>query len=483
MQLHLEFSFTVPEEGADRMGRLETDRGTVYQIAQWYPRVFVYDDVNGWNALPYLGQGEYYLEYGDFDVEITVPRDFIVAATGRIGNPEEVLTAEQRRRLERARGSAETVAIVGPDEVGRPGTRPEGAGPLTWRFAADSVRDFAWAASPAFIWDAAGWEGALVASYYPREGLGRPGRPGWEEATQFGRHSVRFYSETWERYPYPWIVNVAGPVLGMEYPGIVFCAVEARGAALFGVTDHEIAHQWFPMMVGSDERRHAWMDEGFVTFLGHYSANAFFSERGVERAGGPLSAEEIARVMRSPAGRQPIHTRADRIRRDALGFLAYRKPGAALVLLREVVLGPERFDPAFRAYIDHWRWKHPQPADFFRLMESAGGMELDWFWRGWVFGTGTLDQAIAGVERAGDTLRVAVENRGELVMPAVLQVNYADGTTERVEIPVEAWFTRNRFTATVVRDGAPAVRNVQLDPGKRLPDVDRTNNVWGRGVT
>lgn len=479
VRIHLEFAFRVPRQGADRTGRLEVERGTVYQIAQWYPRVFVYDDVNGWNALPYLGQGEWYLEVGSFDVALTVPRDFLVAATGRLENPAEVLTAEQRSRLERAAASQEAVAVVTAEEVGLPGTRPDGAATLTWRFRADSVRDFAWAASDAFLWDAAGWNGVVVSSLYPHEGLGTDRRPGWERATAFGLHAVRFYSERYGRYPYPHAVNVAGPVRGMEYPGIVFCSVEARGAALFAVTDHEFGHTWFPMMVGSDERRHAWMDEGLTTFMNYYSAVEFL---GDGRLLG-LSMDDVARLMASPGADQPVHTQADRVRREALGFLAYRKPAAALIVLREYVLGPERFDPAFREYIERWRWLHPQPADFFRTIEGVAGADLDWFWGGWFFGSGTLDQAIAGVAVAGDTVEVTVENRGELVMPAVVEVTFEDGSTERLRVPVQAWYTEEAFTARLIREGGGAVRNVQLDPARLLPDTDRTNNVWGRGVT
>lgn len=477
LELSMDFAFTVPQLGADRMGRFAAGQGTVYQIAQWYPRPFVYDDVRGWNVLPYLGQGEWYLEYGDFDVEITVPRSFVVVATGRLGNPEEVLTADQRARLERARRSAETVPIIGPEEVGRPGTRPAGEGPLTWRFTAEEVRDFAWAASPAFIWDAAGWEDVLLMSAYPREGLGSEGRPGWEASTAYVRHAVGHYSEMWHPYPYPVAINVAGAVTGMEYPMIAFCSVEARGRGLFAVTDHEIGHMWFPMLVGSDERRHFWMDEGIGSFLNHYSAREFFDG---ELQPLPVMADQMARAMRSALGGQPTMTPTDRTREQALGFIAYQKPGYALLLLREHVLGPERFDPALREYIRRWATRHPQPADFFRTVQDVAGEDLSWFWQGWFYGTGTLDHALTGVE-PGDTVRVTVQNRGELVMPVEVRVVFRDGTSETRRIPVEAWYGSERFVLRVPSEGRD-VRAVQLDPDGRLPDVDRQNNVWGRGV-
>ncbi|MEX2401392.1 MAG: M1 family metallopeptidase [Rhodothermales bacterium] len=468
VEVRLDFSFTIPEYGADRMGWLDVEQGTVYQLAQWYPRMFVYDDVQGWNVMPYLGQGEFYLEYGDFDLEITVPRDFIVAATGELRNPDVVLTATQRSRLDAARSSDETVTIVDVDEVGRASTRPNGTGPLTWRFRAENVRDVAWAASQAFIWDAAGWEDVLNMSFYPKEGLGTPDNPGWEESTEYVRHSVAHYSERWYPYPYPVAINVAGIVGGMEYPMIVFCSVRARDEALFGVTTHEIAHEWYPMIVGSNERRHAWMDEGFTTFINHYATEAFYGEEAASR----LSANYIAAGMQQ-VDDQPIYTAPDLIPRDGLGFLAYRKPGMGLYLLREYVLGPERFDAAFRAYTERWAYRHPLPSDFFRTIEDAAGEELGWFWNGWIFGTGTLDQRITNIEERDGTTLVTVEHGDGLLMPIELLVEYDDGSAERRRIPVEAFMHADAFTQTV--EGTDVSR-VTIDPNGMLPDVDRSNN-------
>ena len=476
LELSLDFAFTIPEYGADRMGWLEVEEGTVFELAQWYPRMYVYDDVHGWNPLPYLGLGEFYLEYGSFDVEITVPRDFLVVATGTLENPSRVLTGEQRRRLEEARNSAETVTIVGRDEVGTDGIRPEGEGPLTWRFRADSVRDFAWAASGAFIWDAASASepdgtSTLVMSAYPEEGLGGQGQTGWEKSTQFARHSIEFYSEFLAPYPYPVAINVAGVVGGMEYPMIVFCSVNARGRGLFGVTDHELGHEWFPMIVGSDERRWFWMDEGLNSFLGYYSARDYYGESFHGRTG----TGRIARMMASPIHDQPSMTRADRLRMYNFGFLSYRKPAAGLVMLREFVLGPELFDPAFEAYFQRWKYRHPKPADFFRTIEDVAGEELDWFWRGWFLTTDVLDQAVGEVTTSADTTRIVLENRKGLVMPLELEIGYADGSSERRRVPVEAWFTSDRHTVrTVGRD----VARVVIDPDRHLPDVERENNRW-----
>jgi hypothetical protein len=472
--IEVEWSFLVPEYGADRMGRLQGQDGWLYEIAQWYPRVYVYDDVHGWNPMPYIGQGEFYLEYGDFNVAITVPRDFIVAATGELTNAADVLTAEQQQRLERARTSEETVMIVAAGEIGGAATRPAGEAPLTWRFRASNVRDFAWAASRAFIWDAAGWEGVLLQSVYPREGVGTETSPGWEMSTQYLRHTIPHYSEEWFRYPYPTATNVAGIVGGMEYPMVVFCGVNARDQALFGVTDHEFGHSWFPMIVGSDERRYAWMDEGFNTFINHYSNLAYYGDDAQRSL--RTRAPYILEQMLAPTADQPIATEPDGIRPDALGFLAYRKPGYGLIVLRELVVGPERFDAAFRRYIDEWAYKHPQPADFFRSIEEGTGEDLGWFWKGWFYSTDLLDQAVDSVTTTQERTLVHLSNREGLVMPAVLEITFDDGTTETRRLPVEIWSLGDTFTYGF--DGTRPVRSVRLDPLDILPDVRAENDVW-----
>src|SRR5256884_8384228 len=258
-ELELAYRFEVPEHGSDRMGREQLTGGWLYEVAQWYPRVAVYDDVRGWNTEQYLGQGEFYLEYGDFDVAITVPRSFVVAATGTLLNPLEVLTGPQRARLAQAAKSDTTVAVIAKTEVGQTFTRPAGAGPtLTWHYSAKNVRDVAWAAAPNFIWDASGYAGVLIQSLYPPEA-----NAGWAGSTAYRRPPIKPNAATWFRYPYPTAINVAGPVGGMEYPMIVFCGHRAGDRNLVGVTTHELGHQWFPMIVGPNERLDACMAEGF----------------------------------------------------------------------------------------------------------------------------------------------------------------------------------------------------------------------------
>jgi hypothetical protein len=477
IDIEVDWSFVIPEYGADRMGRFHSVDGWVYEVAQWYPRMYVYDDVDGWNPMPYIGQGEFYLEYGDFDVTLTVPHDHIVVSTGELQNATDVLTSEQRARIERARKSADKVQVVSLNEVGKASARPAGDAPLTWHFTAKNVRDVSWASSRAFILDAGSWENVLLEAAYPREGLGTASNPGWENSIQYQRFTISHYSNEWLRYPYPKAINVAGVVGGMEYPMIVFCGVNARGFALLNVTDHELGHSWFPMIVGSDERRWAWMDEGFNTFINHYSNLAEYGE-----AARPLIAtrpENIAALMQSPTADQPIMTHPDFIRPAGLGFLAYRKPGYGLIMLRESILGKDRFDKAFRTYIDRWKYKHPKPWDFFRTIEDVSGEQLGWFWREWFYGTGTLDQAVVGVTSDSAGSHVALANRGEMVMPTVLELTFSDGGTARVTIPVETWSLSDTYTYDV--GGGRTVTAVRIDPAKVYPDTDTSNNTWRLG--
>jgi hypothetical protein len=470
------WSFQIPRNGSDRMGREEVDRGTLFLVAQWYPAVAVYDDVHGWNTLPYLSVGEFYFDFGSFDVRLTVPRTHIVSATGLLQNPGEVLTPTQTQRLALAATRPETTSIISENEVGTPDTRPAGDAPtLTWRFKADQIRSFAWASSRAFLWDAAGAQGlshpVLAQSFYPREAIQT-----WSKATEYLRFSIEHYSRDWFEYPYPVASNINGPVPGMEYPMIIFCAAREDPKDLFGVTTHEIGHNWFPMTVNTDERRHAWMDEGFNTFINFYAHKAYFHQDSPDDAGMDHAAADTLQGQM-----QPIETPPDSVWHGRLGYLAYGRPATTLRLLREVVLGPERFDGAFRSYIRRWAFKSPRPADFFRSMEDASGMDLAWFWRGFVLEPGVLDQSVVGVaDPAGDSpAKVAIFNRGTQVMPVRLRVTLADGTSRDVSLPVQIWATTNQWVAPVDTGGQPIDR-VELDPDGLLPDIDRSNDLWPR---
>ena len=481
LELDIGWEFTVPEKVFRRFGIEKVEQGTIFEIAQWFPALAVYDDVHGWNTLPYLGTGEFYTNFGDFDVKLTVPREQVVVATGELQNAGECFTPEQVERLQRARSSAETIVIRGADEVGQPESRPAGEGALTWHFKAKDVRTFAWACSEAFILDAAGLDGVLLQSAYPKEAV-----PLWESSTQMLRKAIDGYNRRWFRYPYPVATNVNGIEGGMEYPMIVFCKDRKGEESLYGVTTHEIGHNWFPMTVNTDERRHAWMDEGFNTFINHYSRADWFGDEGEQQ-------EKNRKVRGDPAAFAPsmlnadlvpIDTPADQLPRRLLGQLEYTKTAVALVLLREQVLGPERFDAAFREYIRRWAFRSPRPADFFRTMEDAAGADLAWFWRGWFLGTGYLDQAVDSVTQAtpernnqpAQPARVTLANRGELVMPVVLRLRFADGTEETRRLPVQEWFLTNRISEPVKTE-QPIV-SVEIDPEQEFPDVDRGNNVW-----
>jgi len=472
--LEIGYSFQVPEHGADRMGREQFPEGWLYEIAQWYPRLAVYDDVRGWNTEQYLGQGEFYLEYGDIDFAITVPRGFIVAGTGRLTNPLEVLTAQQRARLARALLSDSTVAIIAKNEVGQRSARPAGAGAtLTWRFSAHNVRDVAWAAAPNFIWDASGWNGILMQSFYPPVADSI-----WRESTRMVRHSIKHYSEKWFSYPYPTAINVNGPVGGMEYPMIVFCANRRSREGLFGVTTHELGHEWFPMVVGNNERLYAWMDEGFNTFINIYSARTYFPDHAWLRTRGQA---ELWAQFAATGRDEPGITPADRVTPELLGQVAYNKPATGLYLLRHAILDSTRFDSAFREYIRRWAFKHPTPADFFRSMEDGVGEDLSYFWRGWFLRTDVVDQAVDSVRTSRDSsgttyTTIYLSSPGGLPMPVDLRLTFADGSLENTRLPVEAWFEGNHFT--YVRIFPKELVKIEIDPDKNFPDVRRQNNTW-----
>jgi hypothetical protein len=471
--LELGYAFPVPEHGSDRTGRERFAAGWLYQIGQWYPRLVVYDDVRGWNTEQYLGQGEFYLEYGDFDVALTVPRSFVVAATGTLANPTEVLTAPERARLAQAAKSDTTVPIIAKTEAGQPFTRPAGAGAtLTWHFLAHNVRDVAWAAAASLIWDASGYGGALIQSLYPPEA-----NADWARATEYARHTIKHYSEKWFPYPYPTAITVAGPVGGMEYPMIVFCSHRSGQRGLFQVTTHEQGHEWFPMVVGSNERLYAWMDEGFNTFINIYSELTFYHDSFPPGQG---LAAQWARFAATRLDEPPILP-ADRVAPELLGQVEYLKPATGLYLVRHQILDDTtRFDTAFREYIRRWAYKHPTPADFFRTMEDVLGEDLSWFWRGWFYRTDVVDLAVDSVrtrtDSSGTTAAVYLSSRGELPMPLDLRLRYANGKSEDVRLPVEIWFLGNRYTYR--RKIAADLVGVEIDPRQNLPDVRRENNVW-----
>jgi len=483
LQIHIRYHYAIPGAFGGRTSWVAARQGEIYDIAQWYPRMAVYDDLRGWDTQPYLGN-EFYLEYGRFDYYVTVPADMLVAGSGELVNPGEVLGQPMLERLKTARGADNTVVIRSAAEVDAAVKAAAPAARRTWHYRMDQTRDVAFSASRAFIWDAArinlpGGGHSLAMSFYPAESQGATA---WGRSTEYLKAAVEEFSRRWFVYPYPVAVNVAGGSSGMEYPGMLFDGIEDAGKELFWITAHEIGHTWFPMVVGFNERRNAWMDEGFNTFIDVYESDAFENgvygpKRDPEYApGGGNPVDEIVPVLTDP--KAPILlTRADAIQEKYRHPVTYFKSALGLILLREQVLGPGRFDWAFRKFIHDWAFKHPSPSDFFRAMESEGGEDLSWFWRGWYFNNWTLDMAIENVTYADGEARITIENRGRLVLPATVEVAFRGGATRRVTLPAETWIQKTAYTLRLASN-EPAIA-VIIDPDHVLPDVDRSNNQWG----
>ena len=482
LKITIAYAFNIPEYGADRQGRLQTKNGEIFEVAQWYPRMAVYDDVEGWNTLPYMS-AEFYLEYGNFDYTLNVPANFLVGGSGELVNGAEVLTGTQQRRLAQAATSDKTVLVRTPEEVTQAGSRPSGRNNrLTWHFKCQRARDVAWAASAAFAWDAArmnlpSGRKSLAMSLYPAEAAGDTA---WSRSTEYVKKSIEFNSKQWYEYTYPVATNVAGVVGGMEYPGIVFCGARSKKGDLWGVTDHEFGHNWFPMIVGSNERKYPWMDEGFNTFINILSTKNF--NNGEYKA----SADEEDRAslgilysLLDPNADVP-YTVPDVTQARNLGFAAYSKTGYGLYLLRQEILGPARFDYAFRTYIQRWAFKHPTPRDFFRTMNNVAGEDLNWFYHEWFFENWLLDQAVTTVAYVNQDpakgALITIENRGQAAMPVTAEVKETNGKTTTVHLPVEIW--QRGDTWTFRYNSTSPLTQVTLNPTNILPDVNRNNNAW-----
>ena len=540
------------------------DDNYLYEVASWFPRAAAYYDVMGWQNKPFIGSGEFTLEFGDYDVKITVPADHIVAATGVLQNAKKVLTKTQRKRLDKAKTAKKPVLIVTVDEA-LENEKSRASTTKTWHFKAKNVRDFAFASSRKFIWDAQGYKhnrtNTMAMSYYPNEG-----NPLWEKySTEAIIHTMEQYSKYTFDYPYPVSISVNGPVGGMEYPMITFNGPRPTldkktgektyshrtKYGLVGVIIHEVGHNYFPMIVNSDERQWTWMDEGLNTFV-QFLAEQAWEEGYPSRRG---HAHNITEYMKS-TNQVPIMTNSESILQ--FGNNAYGKPATALNILRETIMGRELFDFAFKEYAQRWKFKRPTPADFFRTMEDASGVDLDWFFRGWFYTTDHVDIELGSIhlyrpdsqnpdteeawERAldnekpefisdilnkGQWVRTQdkpelldfynehdkftatnaarnkynsrykkleqwqkdllvndsnfyikdLVNKGGLVMPILLDVTYADGTTEHVRIPAEIW-RRNatKVSKLLIRD--KEITSIVIDPKWETADVDVNNNYW-----
>jgi hypothetical protein len=515
-----------------------------YTIAQFYPRMAVYDDVEGWQNKQFLGRGEFALSFGNFEVAMTVPEDFIVGATGTLQNPKDVLTSKEQLRFEKAKQSFEDPVIIVTQEEAIQKEAHKKRGKATWTFKADSVRDFAFAASRKYIWDAMAVDlngkKSLAMSYYPKEG-----NPLWEShSTRAVRQTLITYSRHTIDYPYPVAISVHAASVGMEYPMICFNfgRPEADGTytdetkwRMISVIIHEVGHNFFPMIINSDERQWTWMDEGLDSFVQSIATKEYDSDFPVGR-GAP---EQIIPYMSGEQGLlRPIMTNSEQILQ--FGNNAYAKPATALSILRETVMGPELFDYAFKKYAERWAFKSPSPADFFRTMEDASAIDLDWFWRGWFYTTDYVDIGVEevkhyrmqieerGLEKrrivGGDEnlnteqkrfteevntfvfknteakeyrefankfneiemkegfsdqnfYEVKLANKGGLVMPVIIEWSYADGSTEREKLPAEIW-RKNEKEVTKVFVKTKEVVGIVIDPNKETADVDTGNNQY-----
>lgn len=522
------------------------DDNYLYTIAQFYPRMAVYDDVNGWQNKQFLGSGEFALPFGDYEVSITVPSDHIVAATGTLQNPKDVLTKSELDRLEKAKKSFDAPVIITTQKEAEAKEKKRAKTQSTWVYKAENVRDFAFASSRKFIWDVQAVKLAdntpLAMSYYPKEG-----NPLWEkESTKAVVNTLIAYSEMSVDYPYPKAISVHAASIGMEYPMICFNFGRPRPDGTYddyittrmvSVIVHEVGHNFFPMIVNSDERQWAWMDEGLNSFLEYRTMNRFYDYLPYTSN----SPEAIVPYMKgSKDFMRPIMTNPEQSLQ--LGPEAYSKPSAALVILRETVMGPELFDAAFKEYSERWAFKHPKPADFFRTMEDASAVDLDWFWKGWFYSTdnvevevsdikwfkikgegkqiektvtataGTLgadqtdenpfygqpqelslsDSRVRGEYRseipneeiktrlAGKNLyQVTFKNTGGLVTPLLVEWTFKDGSKELEKIPAEIWrYSESEVNHIFAKD--KEVASMVFDPNKELADVNVENNVFPR---
>lgn len=461
----IQYSYTIPEYGADRTGILKAAKGNVFAIAQWFPRVCVYDNIRGWNTIPYTGPGEFYREFGNYQVQITAPANHIVVLGGELQNPQEVFTAEQFKRYENAKNSDQTVIIRSAQEVAQANSRPNKKS-LTWKYILNNAQDIAWASSSSFILDAArinlvNGKKSLAISAYPEESNGNNA---WERSTEYTKAAIEHYSNKWFDYPYPVAVNVASNVGGMEYPALSFCGNKARAGSLWGVTNHEFGHNWFPMIVSSNEREFGWMDEGFNSFINEIATESFNNGEYFKQVGDPNSQAvrftdpRLEAIMNTP---QSMDERN-------IGILLYYKPAYGLKLLRNEIIGAERFDYAFKKYISDWAYKHPTPEDFFRSMENGTGENLNWFWRGWFLNNWRLDQAINKVTYIKNDPKlgsvITVQNLEKLPMPVVVEATTVSGKKIRKKLPVEIWERNQSF-------------DFKIDSKEPLISVDRKSVV------
>jgi hypothetical protein len=442
----------------------------------------VYDDVEGWNTLPYMGLGEFYCEYGNFDYYITAPSEMIVYGSGDLQNAAQVLTAEETKRLSLAAKSDKTVSIIKAEEIGKRKMLTGTKGNLTWHFTMKNTRDVAWAASKALVWDAAkvnlpsGRKAIAMSAYVPES----TGDSAWSRATEYLKASMEIYSRDFFEYPWNSAVNIGAVVTGMEYPGMIFCDYREKRGTLWFLIAHEIGHDWYPMIVGSNERKYMWQDEGFNSYINYYAGDLF--NNGEYAKDPAFLAKDFFAYMDVNAlasRRYPLMVVPEAM--DLEEYTQYYgKTAYGLKLLRDVVVGKERFDYAFRKYTEAWAFKHPSPYDFFHFINSAAGEDLNWFWKGWFFTNWTVDQAVTGVKYTDNDpskgALITIESKGKMIMPVDVKVVESNGKEGWIQLPVEIWQRGGNWTFRY--SSKTKIDKIVLDPGNVLPDIDRKNNEW-----
>ncbi len=481
VSIEIDWAFTIPQRGAS--GRMGWDADNLLFLAYWYPRMAVYDDVVGWQNDPFTGLAEFYAGFGSYDLTVEVPDGWLVMATGELQNPDEVLAPAIADRLRRAEGSDEVVQVITAEDLDSGATRSGVDGYLAWHFVSDTVRDVAFSVTRESLWDAARTpvgdrDGDGATDYARIDAIYRDLAPRWKNEVRYAQQSLAFLSE-YTDLPYPWphMTSVEGTNImggGMEYPMMTLMGGynSAGDTALYGVTAHELAHMWVPMIVGTDERRYSWMDEGTTSFNGNQAFKDFFPGTN------PELGTQFGYVQFALSGNEGEMMRRSDFQYGfgEFGTASYSKPATLLVALRGV-LGEQTFLRAYRAYLEAWAFKHPYPWDMFHMFESVSGRDLDWFWRAWYYETWTLDQAVAGVEQTDEGTRIVIEDRGLVPMPVRLAITLENGEVMRREVPVDRWLS-GAWTAEVAVRTDQVVIRVEIDPELAFPDVNRQNNVW-----
>lgn len=481
VNMEFDWSFEIPQQGAS--GRMGRSRDNLYMIAYWYPQVAVYDDVYGWMDDSFLGNAEFYHKFSDYELSVTAPRDWIVMGTGEFLNPEETLSPQTLERYNQAGESDSVVVIADFDELEN-ATAQSDSGTLTWRFRADRVRDVAFSATLESRWDGAraavgDLDNDGETDYTRINSFYRDTAIFWNEQTDYGQHSVTFLSEYTDMpYPWPHMTSVEGAGIiggGMEFPMMTVIGDYNRAGAvsLYGVTAHEIAHMWVPMMVSTNERRYTWIDEGHTTFhtqqanVDRYSATRFSRNnlfgQYLQIAGTDWEGE----MMRWSDYHYPG---------PAYGVASYPKPASVLTALRGV-LGDELFEEAHKEFMHRWEYKHPYPWDFFNTIEDVSGRDLSWFWRSWYYETWVMDQSIADVYTENGVTTVIVEDIGNVPMPVLLKLTLENGSVLDTKLDVEDWLDGRRTIDFTIETESPVVK-AEIDPNVYFPDADRQNNEW-----